>query len=302
MNTTSHFQSGYVALVGKPNVGKSTLLNVFLDQKLSIVSPKPQTTRHQLAGILSGDKYQIVFLDTPGLLNPSYQLHQYMLKIGLNSFESADVILYMTDVQSPPSYLFENIPSTIKHNLKKRTNLGHLLVINKIDLIDKTKLLPLIDAYHQQGLFDEIIPISALKKIETDQLLKNVLNYIPEGPAFYPAEQIADVSERFICAEMVREQIFLLTRDEIPYAVTVLIDQFQERGTKLFISATIYVMRASQKAVVIGKNGAMIKKIGANARVEIERFLDRKVFLELWVKIRENWRANENDLRFFGYN
>ncbi len=301
MDNETQYKAGYVTLVGKPNVGKSTMLNALLEQKIAIVSPLPQTTRHQFAGILSTDAFQIIFLDTPGLLNPKYQLHQYMLKMALKGLESADVVLYLTDSKTNPSYLFEDIPSTVKHVLKQKKKFAHILIINKVDLVDKRTLLPMIDFYDKSGMFDEIIPVSALKGSGLDRVIKALSSYLPEGVPFYPEDQIADVSERFVCAELVREQIFLNTRDEIPYASTVMIDQFKDRGKKLYISANIYVMRPSQKAVIIGKNGLLIRKIGKAAREEIEEFLGRDVYLELWVKVRDKWRAKPDDLRFFGY-
>jgi len=295
------FRSGYVALIGRPNVGKSTLLNKLLGQKVAIVSPKPQTTRHQFSGIVSTDNYQIVFLDTPGLLNPRYKLHRYMLKSALAALEGADLVLYLIDIHDRPEDLSKKLPEQSDIIFKNKFKNKRLLAINKIDLVGKSDILPLMKTYHEQGIFDEIIPISALHNEGIDRLKEVIVDRIPYGEPFYPLDQLSDVSERFIVSEFIREKVFVCTQNEIPYASTVLVEDFKERTNKIYISAVIYVLKNSQKAVLIGKNGQMIRRIGAEARQAIESFLDQSVYLDLWVKVRKDWRKHDRDLNYFGY-
>jgi GTP-binding protein Era len=291
-------KSGYVSIVGEPNVGKSTLLNMILGEKLAIVTPKPQTTRNRITGILTTDEYQIIFLDTPGIMKPRYKLQEYMLEAVKNAMADADVILYMIDVSRPPR---EKVERGILEMLR-RSGKTVILVMNKIDLISKPMLLPMIAAYKDKLNFTDIVPISALKNDGVDLLVEVIVENLPEGPQLYPEDQISDMPIRFFVAETIREKVFLLTRQEIPYASSVLIGEFKERdGGGVYIRAAIYVERESQKGIIIGRGGKMLKRIGSEARREIESFLDSPVYLDLWVKVKEDWRRNPRDLRELGY-
>ncbi|MEW6684864.1 MAG: GTPase Era [Candidatus Edwardsbacteria bacterium] len=290
------FYSGYVAIIGKPNVGKSTLLNNLLGVKLSAVTPKPQTTRHRILGILSGENYQIIFLDTPGIFEPKYKLQEVMVKTAFLSIQEAEVVFLMVEATDS---LQETKEITKKLSKKEKPV---FLLINKIDLVEKEKLLPLIDEYQKLFPFAEIIPISALKNFGLDDLLKTLLKYLPEGSPYYPSEMLTNQPERFFVTELVRQKIFEHYGEEVPYSTTVLIEEFRERAkNKNFIRAIIYVEKESQKGIIIGAKGQKLKEIGELARKEIEEFLGRGVFLELWVKVREKWRKNIKDLKEFGY-
>ena len=287
------FKCGYVSIIGKPNVGKSTLLNKLLKKKIAIVSHKPQTTRHKILGILDGESYQILFLDTPGIVNPKYKLQESMLNKVHAAIADADIILFMVDPF--------NI-QTEKSIISKVENRPFFLVINKIDLIEKGKLLPLIDSYKDIFRFDEAIPISALKEDGLDLLTESILNYLPEGKPFYPENQLSERDERFFVGEIVREKIFKRYGEEIPYSTAVVVDEFTERKDKKdYISVKIFVERDSQKKIIIGKNGDSLKEMGKISREEIEDFLGRKVYLDLWVKVRKNWRKKPQEIERFGY-
>jgi len=287
------FKCGYVSIIGKPNVGKSTLLNKLLKKKIAIVSHKPQTTRHKILGILDGESYQILFLDTPGIVNPKYKLQESMLNKVHAAIADADIILFMVDPF--------NI-QTEKSIISKVENRPFFLVINKIDLIEKEKLLPLIDSYKDIFRFDEAIPISALKEDGLDLLTESILNYLPEGKPFYPENQLSERDERFFVGEIVREKIFKRYGEEIPYSTAVVVDEFTERKDKKdYISVKIFVERDSQKKIIIGKNGDSLKEMGKISREEIEDFLGRKVYLDLWVKVRKNWRKKPQEIERFGY-
>jgi len=278
-------------------VGKSTLLNQFLQQKLSIVTSKPQTTRHRVLGILSGETYQIVFLDTPGIFEPKYKLQELMVKTAYRSIQDVDILLLIVEPWEAPGP--EEI-SLIKR--LKESNKPLILAINKIDKVKKESLLPLIQAY--QGIYNflAIIPISALKNDGVNELLQVLISSIPGGKPFYPPDLITEQPERFFVSEIIREKIFQNYGEEIPYSSTVQIEEFQERsGKKDYIKAIIYVERESQKGILIGEKGEKLKSIGKLARQEIEQFLSRPVYLELWVKVREKWRKSEKDLRELGY-
>lgn len=294
--TVSTFRSGYAALIGKPNAGKSTLMNALLDIKLSIISPRPQTTRRRVMGILNSDEMQIIFMDTPGLLKPKYGLQKKMMEYVDLALNDADVLLLLVDATTkdhPPEL------DLAKLNPKK---LPLILIINKIDLIAKQDLLPLIESYNAFYDFNAIIPISALKEDGLEQLSESLIAVVPYGNPYYPADVITDQPERFFVAELIRERIFRNFHQEIPYATEVLIEDFQERKKgKDYIAATIIVERRSQKGILIGKNGDALKKIGSVARREIEDFLQREVFLELKVKVAEDWRRNEAKLRNLGF-
>jgi GTP-binding protein Era len=296
MDSYQNFRAGYVALVGRPNVGKSTLLNQLLKMKLSIVTHKPQTTRKKVLGILSGENYQIVFIDTPGIIEPKYNLQKVMMKYVRSAMEDADVIVYLVDASSTRKD-FEEIGEQIAP-LEKPV----ILVLNKIDLVKKDDLLPLIDAYRSLYDFRAIVPISALKGDGLDDLVKEIVQNLPYNPPYYPPDYVTDQQERFFVSEIIREKIFQLYGEEIPYSCHVQIEEFKENpGRKDFIRAIIYVERLSQKGILIGKKGQALKRVGELARQEIEAFLGRPVYLELYVKVMEDWRKKESKLRRLGY-
>ncbi len=295
--TKPPFKSGYVAIVGRPNVGKSTLLNHVLQFKISSVTRKPQTTRHQIRGILNGENYQVVFLDTPGLLHPKYKLQEAMLRASHRALQDADLTLFLVEAGPKP-----NPPDleTLAEVQKMASRL--ILVINKVDLVRKEEILPTIQFFYERHGLECIVPVSALKSDGLDELTQAIVSMLPVGLPFYSREQMTDHPERFLVAEIIREKIFLKYGDEIPYSTTVAIDEFKERGKhKDFIRATIYVERNSQKGILIGKKGSALKGIGLLARDDIEELLGRSVFLELWVRVKEKWRQNELLLKEFGY-
>lgn len=293
-----NFRSGYVAIVGEPNVGKSTLLNAFLNQKLSIVTPKPQTTRQRVLGILTTERAQIVFLDTPGLIKPKYLLHERMVRAAESALNDADVILVMTEVARGTTLP----PEVHDHVLQRHPQKPKFLVINKVDTIHRAEVLPVIEEFARMATFAEIVPISALKRENVDHLQEVIERYLPEHPPFYPGDIISEQPERFFVAELIREKIFERFRDEIPYSTAVDIVEFKEREEgKTYIYADIIVERDSQKGILIGKEGAALKKVGELARKDIEAFLGRPVFLKLYVKVREGWRENEQQLKHLGY-
>ncbi len=292
------FRCGYVAIVGEPNVGKSTLLNALLKEKLSIVTNKPQTTRQRVLGILSADTHQMVFLDTPGLIRPTYRLQAEMVRHAESALADADVVLVLTEV-SKRSILPDEVMQRIQP-LAGRKPL--VLVINKADTIFKPDILPIMDGFIQSGLFQDIVPVSALKRVNLDDLEKTLASHLPEHEPLYPTDIMSEQPERFFVAEFIREQVFLQFRQEVPYATAVEVREFKEREAgKTFISADIIVERDSQKGILIGNKGGALKKIGEEARRQIEHFLQRRVFLELHVKVREDWRDNEQMLRTLGY-
>lgn len=294
-------KSGFVNIVGRPNVGKSTLMNALIGERMSIITNKPQTTRHRIIGLLSGDDFQIVFSDTPGFIRrPAYKMHSAMNAFVEGSFEDADVMLFVTE----PNEKFENDDPIIKK--LKNVDYPKFLVINKRDAFTPSVLEAYKADLCQKINFSEVIEISALKKEGTEDLLNKIKALLPEGPEYYPKDQLTDRPERFFTAEIIREKILLNYRDEIPYSCEVVIDSFKEtqttKGEPLDrILATIYVARENQKVIIIGKNGSAIKKVGMDARKDLEEFLQAKVFLELSVKVRDNWRDDDKFLRHFGY-
>ena len=291
------FKSGYVAIVGKPNVGKSTLINDFLGCKLSIVTPKPQTTRKKIMGVLTKEDYQIVFYDTPGIMEPKYELQKYMVKEAYAAIEDADVILMMAEPFEPPAVKDEELFEKLSH-----LNIPVILAINKVDLVEKDSLIPILSAYDKRFKFAEIVPISALKGTNLDLMLNLVVKYLPEGEPFYPEDYMTDYNERFLASEIIREKVFEFYGEEIPYSTTVEIEEFKEREAgKDFIKAIIFVERDSQKGIIIGENGKAIKRVGVIAREEIEKQTGRKVYLELWVKVMEKWRKDKSKLYKLGY-
>ena len=297
MDIQENFKSGYVSILGEPNVGKSTFLNAVMGEKIAIVTPKPQTTRNQVRGVVTTDTYQIIFLDTPGILDPKYRLHDWMVKTAYAAAEDADLVLYFIDVNQRRNQIELKILERIS-----KLGLKTILVINKIDLIPKDSLLPIIQEYSQKFPFLEIMPISAKLSEGISELRQLVVNYLPLGPQYFPEDQISDLPERFFVAETVREKIFLETSKEIPYSASVIIEQFKVRKNgNIFISAIVYVERKSQRGILIGKQGEMIKRIGRLARVEIEEFLNSSVFLELRVLVKEGWRRSDRKLKDLGY-
>jgi GTP-binding protein Era len=290
------FRAGYVAILGQPNVGKSTLLNQLLKHKLSIVSRKPQTTRKKVLGIHTSKNAQIIFIDTPGLLNPKYHLQQVMSSYVDHAIQDADVIIYVVEASEKLKVLSEI--KKLLHESPKPV----ILALNKIDLVEKNFLLPLIAGYSKQLNFSSIIPISALKDDGLDRLTKDVVNLLPVGPPYFPTEYMTDQQERFFVSEIIREKIYEFYGEEIPYSTHVQIEEFKERpGQKDYIEAIIYVEKASQKGIIIGKAGKALKRIGKLARFDVEKFLDRPVYLEIFVKVMQDWRSKESKLRQLGY-
>ncbi len=296
-NDKPEFKCGYVALVGQPNVGKSTLMNNLLEMKLSIVTPKPQTTRQRVLGILNEPDTQIIFLDTPGLLKPRYKLQEVMVKIVQRALSDADLIVFMIEASDKL-----NLKNIEIFNQIKEAGKPIVMVINKIDLVSKTDLLPLIKAYHEKTGLNAILPVSAMNRDGLEDLKATIRPFLPMNVPFYPAEYVTEQPERFFVAEIIREKIFQKYGEEIPYSATVVIEEFKERtSAKDFIRATIYIERASQKGILIGKQGQALKKVGLAAREDIEHFLQREVFLDLHVSVKEKWRSRENALHDLGY-
>ncbi len=291
-------RSGFVTLLGKPNVGKSSLMNAWLGHKIAAVTPKPQTTRNRLLGILTRPDAQIIFLDTPGIHLPRTKLGEYMVQTARQAIGEADLLLFLVDVSQPPDRADEEIAKTIQATGKT----GTILVLNKVDLVSPEQLEDRRAAYEALGPFGETMPISATTGYNRDELLELVVSKLPRGPRFFPAEQITDMQERFIAAEMIREQLMQLLEQEVPHALAVVVDEFKERANgTLYISATIYTEKESQKGIVIGRGGAMLKRVGQQAREVLQDFFERKVYLDLWVKVRKNWRQDERMLAQLGY-
>lgn len=294
-------KSGYVAILGLPNTGKSTLLNALLGQKIAITNKKPQTTRKKILGILSDKNYQIIFLDTPGILSPSYLLQEKMMREVALSVHDADIILLLIDVKKDPSGN-ETFNQKFLVNILDKGKRKIVLLLNKIDLIKQNEAVRLLEHFESMNKFNAVIPISATLIFNLDRLIETVVDELPDGPSYYPEDIVADENERFFVSEIIREKILELYREEIPYSVEVLISEFKEREeSKDFISAEIVVERDTQKAIIIGRGGTAIKKLGEIARKAVEDFLQREVFLELRVKVRKNWRSDENLLKQFGY-
>ncbi len=293
--------SGKVALVGPPNVGKSTLLNTLLKQKISIVTPKPQTTRNRIAGVLNEADYQIVFLDTPGLHRSGSLLNRELGRIAMASFRDVDAVVFMLDVSSalPGPKQREKREEYLEYF--KEISCPALLLLNKIDLVDRTMVLSLIATYSELYPFKAIIPISAKKGDGTDRLVQELLAFLPKGYRYFSEDVPTDASQRFLAAEIIREKVFLLTGQEIPYSSAVMIDSFKEESHRVTIHATIYLERPSQKGIVIGKGGSKLKAIGTAARHDIEQMVNNKVVLKLWVKIRKNWSSDASFLKELGF-
>jgi GTP-binding protein Era len=298
-------RSGFVAVVGKPNVGKSTLMNAYLGQKIAIVSAKPQTTRNRLLGILTlkrarGDlaDAQIVFVDTPGIHQPLHKLGEYMVETAVRAIPDADAVLFLVDVSHPPGGEDRQIADL----LRQACRVPILLALNKADLQSAEAVGAHVKAYQALGDFDDCILISALQGDNLEHLLEATIERLPFGPRYYPEEQITDQQVRFMAAELVREQVLRHLRQEIPYSVAVVVQEFKERSEDMtYISANIFVERDTQRAIILGHRGAMIKRIGQDARREIEKLVGTRVYLELWVKVRKKWRKDEKELQRLGY-
>ncbi|RUS48484.1 GTPase Era [Cohnella sp. AR92] len=296
-NEKTPFKSGFVAIVGRPNVGKSTLMNQVIGQKIAIMSDKPQTTRNKIHGVYTTDDMQIVFLDTPGIHKPNSKLGDYMVKSAEGALSEVDAVLFLTDVSEElgggDRYIIEQL---------KKIKTPTFLVLNKIDKVHPEALLPIIEKYSKLHSFTEIVPVSALQGNNVTTLLEQIGRYLGEGPMYYPADQITDHPEQFVCAELIREKILQLTREEIPHSIAVEIESMGKGDNGIVnIGAVIYVERPSQKGIVIGKQGAMLKQVGKLARQDMERLLGSKIFLELWVKVKEDWRNRESVLKSLGF-
>jgi GTP-binding protein Era len=295
---TKPFKSGFVAIVGRPNVGKSTLLNQVLGQKIAIMSDKAQTTRNKIHGIYTTDQGQIIFIDTPGIHKPRHRLGEVMTAMAIETLNEVDLVLFMIDAVQGYGRGDQFIMDALK---KSKTPV--FLVVNKIDQVHPDDLLPLIDKYRHLYDFAEIVPVSALRAQNVPTLLEQTAAYLPEGPKYYPEDQVTDHPERFVISELIREKILQLTRDEVPHSIAVTVDRMKvdEKRNKAEVQATIIVERPSQKGIIIGKSGSMLKAIGTRARKEIETLTGDKIFLELWVKVDRNWRDKDQELRNFGY-
>jgi GTP-binding protein Era len=293
------YKSGFISIIGRPNVGKSTFLNRVIGQKIAIMSDKPQTTRNKIQGVLSLSDAQMIFIDTPGIHKPKHKLGDFMMKVAQNTLKEVDLILFMVNAEEGfgrgEEFILEKFQTV---------NTPIFLVINKIDQIHPDELLPIIDSYKEKYNFKEVVPISALEGNNVERLLEQIKGYLPEGPQYYPADQVTDHPERFIITELIREKALHLTREEIPHSLAVVLDKMERQPNKdiIHVMATVIVERDSQKGIIIGKQGSMLKEIGKRARVDIENLLGSKVFLELWVKVQKDWRNKMSQLRDYGFN
>jgi GTP-binding protein Era len=289
-------KAGFVNIVGNPNVGKSTLMNALVGERISIITSKAQTTRHRIMGIVNGDDFQIVYSDTPGVLKPNYKLQESMLGFSQSALTDADVLLYVTDVlDSAEKNAF------FLDKVKKMDHVNTILIINKIDLIDQKRLDELVEFWHKELPNAEIFPISAAEKFGIEQLFEKIKSLLPDSPPFFEKDALTDRPERFFVNEIIREKILLNYDKEIPYAVEVMVEEFKEDDNLIRISAVVFCERDSQKGIIIGKQGAALRKVGTEARKDIEAFFEKKVFLQLYVKVEKDWRNRERKLRNFGY-
>ncbi|WP_175991001.1 GTPase Era [Bacillus sp. Marseille-Q1617] len=293
------FKSGFISIIGRPNVGKSTFLNRVIGQKIAIMSDKPQTTRNKVQGVLTTEESQMIFIDTPGIHKPKHKLGDFMMKIAQNTLREVDIILFMVNVEEGlgkgDQFIIEKL---------KGVKTPVFLILNKIDQIHPDELLPIIQQYNELYPFSATVPISALEGNNVGHLLELIQENLPEGPQFYPADQITDHPERFIVSELIREKVLHLTREEIPHSIAVVIDKMERKDDKNLIDvlATIIVERDSQKGIIIGKQGSMLKEVGKRSRMDIENLLGSKVYLELWVKVQKDWRNRASNLRDYGFN
>jgi GTPase len=300
MNDSVHpsdFRCGFAAIIGRPNVGKSTLLNALIQHKISIVSPKPQTTRHRILGILTRPDAQVIFVDTPGLhAGARRAMNRHMNRAALVSLQDADVNVFVVE-----ALRWTDEDQRVLDELVKRGR-PIILVLNKADKVfPKERLLPFIDELNRRASFAEVVPLSALKHSNIEQLPATIAGYLPESPSHFPEDQLTDRSDQFLAAEIVREKLTLRLRQELPYGLTVVLEQFKEEDGRLLINAVIWVERSGQKAIVIGNGGEQLKEVGRSARLEMVELFKRPVHLELWVKVKENWSDNETALRQLGY-
>ncbi|RSL34485.1 GTPase Era [Salibacterium salarium] len=292
------FKSGFVALVGRPNAGKSTLLNFVLEEKIAIMSDKPQTTRNKIQGIHTTDEAQVIFIDTPGIHKPKHKLGDFMVQSAVQSLQEVDLILFLIDASDSYGPGEEFIVNKLKE-----TSTPTFLVINKIDQIHPDQLIEKIDEYRTRADFAEVVPVSALQGNNVDTLMEQIINYMEEGPQFYPEDQLTDHPERFVVSELVREKVLHLTQDEIPHSIAVYVEEMKEREEgAVYISAVIVVERSSQKGIIIGKQGSMLKEIGKRARQDIEALLASSVYIDLFVKVQKDWRNSRYQLNEYGYN
>jgi GTPase len=291
------FRSGFVAVVGQPNVGKSTLMNRLIGQKVAIVSPKPQTTRRRILGILTGENAQVVFVDTPGIHDPFHKLGEYMNQAAITAIPDADLVLFLVDALRPPDELDRQIATRLKAFAGPR-----LLILNKIDLVEQDIATARYEQYEQMGEWEHIFPISALEGHGVEGVLEAIVDLLPEGPLFYPQGEVTDQTEREIAAEIIREVALNRLEQEVPHSLNVEVEEWTERPNgKIYVAANIFVERESQKGIVIGAGGQMLKQISTEARRQIERELDVRLYLEVWVKVREKWRDHESWLNRWGY-
>jgi GTPase len=295
---SNQYKSGFISIIGRPNVGKSTFLNRVIGQKIAIMSDKPQTTRNKVQGVLTTTDAQLIFIDTPGIHKPKHKLGDFMMKVATNTLKGVDLILFMVNAEEGfgrgEEFIIEKFQSV---------DTPIFLIINKIDKIHPDQLLTIIESYKLKYSFKEIVPISALEGNNVEHLLEIIKKYLPEGPQYYPADQVTDHPERFIVSELIREKALHLTREEIPHSLAVVIDKMERREDKdlIHVMATVIVERDSQKGIIIGKQGGMLKEIGKLARHDIENLLGSKVFLELWVKVQKDWRNKASQLRDYGF-
>lgn len=299
LENNTGYKSGFISIIGRPNVGKSTFLNRVIGQKIAIMSDKPQTTRNKVQGVLTTDDSQMIFIDTPGIHKPKHKLGDFMLKVSKNTLREVDVIMFMVNAEQKLGKGDEFILEMLEGNPTPV-----FLIINKIDQIHPDELMGIIESYKDRYDFAEIVPISALQGNNVENLLATLTKYLSEGPQYYPADQVTDHPERFIISELIREKVLHLTREEIPHSIAVVIDKIrrdEENEGKIRVAATIIVERDSQKGIVIGKRGALLKEVGIRARKDIEMLLGSKVYLELWVKVQKDWRNKSTHLRDFGF-
>ena len=288
-------KSGFINIIGNPNVGKSTLMNNLVGEKLSIITSKAQTTRHRILGIVNGDNFQLIFSDTPGIIKPSYELQDSMMDFVKSALEDADVILYMVEIGE------KSIKDPDVHNKIQSTKIPTIILLNKIDLSNQEDLENQINIWSNKYPNTEIYPISALNNFNTEKVINRIIELIPESPPYFPKDQLTDKPERFFVNEKLREKILLYYNKEIPYSVEVQTEEFKEEESIIKIRSLILVERESQKGIIIGHKGVALKKIGTKARIDLEKFFGKKVFIELHVKVSKNWRSNPNQLKKFGY-